>query len=135
MSELIEDNLHPSVREFKTFINKHPKLIKEIRRGGDSWQEYYEKWALLGESDPMWENYQSVDAYEKKESPTTSHFELLGQLMKYAENTDIDKVQKQVHQLSNTITTVQEVLRHFQESKVESQSSKSKPDPFNWFRD
>ncbi len=57
----MSDKLHPSVREFKDFLQRHPKLVEEVRRSGRGWQEYYEKWALLGEDDSMWEKYRSKE--------------------------------------------------------------------------
>nr|WP_240510148.1 YlbD family protein [Virgibacillus profundi] len=128
------ERLDPTVMEFKQFINNHPKLLGNIRRSGRSWQEYYEQWALLGEEDPLWDQYKTADktSEKKTESAKENNFELLSQLMKLTENMDINKVQKQVHQLSNTITTVQEVLGQYQESKKPKDNA---GDPFNWFRD
>ncbi|SEQ61892.1 Putative coat protein [Virgibacillus subterraneus] len=127
-----DDKLHPSVREFKVFMNKHPKLIEEVRKSGRGWQEYYEKWALLGEDDPVWDSYKKEEAEGKSKE---GKGELFGQLMKLSENVDIDKVQKQVHQLSNTITTIQDVLGQFQTTKTPPQQFRKSNNPFNWGRD
>ncbi|MEN1966994.1 YlbD family protein [Lentibacillus sp. N15] len=137
----MQDNLHPSVKEFKAFLAKHPALVKEIRKNGKSWQEPYEKWALLGEDDPYWESYKKAGE-EKEESNETpkdegksKQAELFGQLMKMTEKMDMNKVQKQVEQLSTTIGTVQEMISQFQESKNTTPQPKNQPQPFNWFRD
>lgn len=126
--------MHPTVLEFKHFVNKHPALIKDIRKSGRSWQEHYEKWILLGGEDSHWDKYkEKIPEKKGKESkPKEKHSEIIGQLMKLSENIDINKLQGQVHQLNNTITTIQEVIAQFQQSKKSSRTSK---DPINWFRD
>lgn len=128
VNNMSENGLHPTVTEFKSFINKHPKLIEEIRKSGRSWQEYYEKWVLLGEDDPMWEKF-----IDKKEKSSQKKSELFNQIMKLTENIDLEKVQGQVQQLSGTISTLQELLGTFQETKRTNQTYQNQPP--NWFRD
>lgn len=127
-----EKKLDPTVMEFKQFINNHPKLIENIRKSGSSWQEYYEKWALLGENDSMWDQYKDTDTDHNTEHKKEKNNELFGQLIKMTENIDMNKLQKQVHQLSNTISTVQELLNQYQETKKPKQDGNR---PFNWFQD
>ncbi|SHF48917.1 Putative coat protein [Ornithinibacillus halophilus] len=125
--------MHPKVAAFKEFINKHPKLRQEIRKNGRSWQEYYEKWVLLGEDDPMWEQFHSESDDKKSDEKTEGKSELFSQLLKLTENVDIDKVQKNVQQLSGTIGTIQEMLSQYQENKNPKQPRQN--DPFSMFRD
>ncbi|MGM8364246.1 spore coat protein YlbD [Virgibacillus sp. W0181] len=114
----MEDKLDPTVRAFKTFINRKPKLIEEVRKSGGSWQEIYEKWALLGDDDPYWDKYDNTaDSSEENSSTKKKQMELFSQLMKYTEKIDFNKVQDQVQQLNKTIDTVQEVLGQFQDTK------------------
>ncbi|TKJ06257.1 cytoplasmic protein, partial [Bacillus cereus] len=40
--------LHPSVQQFKEFVNHHPKMVHEVRSGHKTWQQFYEEWYLLG---------------------------------------------------------------------------------------
>jgi len=136
-----EQKLHHSVQEFKQFVNKHPKLIANLRKNGRPWQEYYEKWILLGEDDDYWERFkeQSTDKMRKEEAANEDNeeeskkknMELFSQLLKKAENMDMDKVQKQVHQLSSTISTVQEMISQFQQSK----GSTANQNPQQWYQD
>ena len=49
--------LHPSVQQFKEFVNHHPKMVHEVRSGHKTWQQFYEEWYLLGEEDPIWATY------------------------------------------------------------------------------
>lgn len=116
-----EQNLHPTVIAFKNFINEHPALLKEIRITGRPWQEYYEKWVLLGEDDPYWDAYKTSSEKrnddpkdEKTNKKESKNSEWMQQLLKYAENLDMNKVQENVHQLSNAISSIQELLEQFQ---------------------
>lgn len=129
------NNLHPTVQRFREFINQYPKLRKEIRRTGRSWQEYYEKWILLGEDDEYWDKFrdESSDIDKSDKNGTESKAEVFSQLLKYAEKMDIDKVQKQVSQLSGTIATIQELIDQYQGSKKGPKPQEH--NPFGWFRD
>lgn len=125
--------------EFKNFINRHPKLIREIRKNGESWQGIYEQWTLLGEDDIHWEQYkedqegkESKESTEKLLSKFDLNPEMLEQVVKYAKTIDIHKLQEYVKQLSHTITTIQEIVDQYQQSKRPSQRMER---PFNWFSD
>ncbi|MFC3040220.1 YlbD family protein [Virgibacillus xinjiangensis] len=127
-----EGKLHPSVIEFKKFINKYPSLRAEIRRSGRSWQEYYEKWALLGEDDEFWAPYKKEKEAKDTDGPNEKSPELFRQLMKVAEHMDINKIQSQVSQLNHSIAAVQEIIQQFQKSKHTPPRPR---DPFDWFGD
>ncbi|NQD68887.1 hypothetical protein HP456_23565, partial [Bacillus haikouensis] len=58
-------SLHPKVKEFKEFVRKHPKIVKDVRNGNANWQELFEDWYLLGEEDTRWNPYR--DTAEKNE--------------------------------------------------------------------
>ncbi|WP_337020090.1 YlbD family protein [Oceanobacillus massiliensis] len=128
------EELHPTVAAFKEFINKHPSLLREIRKSGKSWQEYYEKWVLLGEDDPYWEAFKEDLPYENEKETKASgkDSELIGQIMKYTSNLDINKMQGQVNQLSKAITTIQDMIEQFKQTQ---KSTPTKRDPFNWMKD
>ncbi|MFD1038756.1 YlbD family protein [Virgibacillus byunsanensis] len=132
----MESKLHPTIRDFKAFINKHPRLIEEVRKSGRSWQEYYEKWILLGEDDPLWEQYKvSSSTDDDTDDGNKSHKELFAQLKKLTENVDLNKIQKQAHQLNSTISTIQEALGQFQASNKQGNPRKNTESNFNWFQD
>ncbi|HEX6594819.1 MAG TPA: spore coat protein YlbD [Bacillota bacterium] len=125
-----ENNLHGTVKEFKQFINEHPKLREEIRRSGRTWQEYYEKWILLGEDDAMWEPYKNEKntSTEKEKNP-----ELFQHLLKIVDKMDFDKVQKNVHQLNETVSILQEVVGQFKNQQRPQRPHLKRS--MNWFRD
>ncbi|NAP01153.1 hypothetical protein FRY77_34940 [Halomonas sp. MG34] len=135
----MSNKLHPSVVEFKTFINKHPALIKKIRKSGRSWQEYYEQWALLGEDDPLWDEYKEAETEWKKEEQDEGegsfekNKELFSNLIKMTENMDLNKVQKQSDSFNNTISVIQELLGQFKQSDTKSEPVGK--NGFGWFKD
>ncbi|TRM12288.1 hypothetical protein FH966_11665 [Lentibacillus cibarius] len=121
----MSDKLHPSVREFKEFLQRHPKLVEEVRKNGRGWQEYYEKWALLGEDDPFWDKYKEEKSSktENKKSRGNGKKEMMERLIQMSENIDMDKLQTQVENINGAISTVQELLGQFQSSNHSSQQS------------
>lgn len=127
--------LHPSVVAFKQFMNKHPKLVKEIRRKGESLQDYYEKWALLGEDDPIWQEYKEDSEQTKEKADNKKYGDLLNQLTKIMDYVDFDKVQKQVNQFNETINMVQDLLKNYTDNKNTPPNTNDKNRPFQFFRD
>lgn len=130
-----EQKLDPTVLAFKTFINNHPKLITEIRKNGRSWQEYYEKWLLLGEDDSFWDTYKESDVdSESKSESGGKKAELFSQIVKLTNQIDFDRVQNQVSQLNETLSTVQELINQYKKSK--NPTPKERPNHlFHLFRD
>ncbi|GAB4072329.1 YlbD family protein [Barrientosiimonas marina] len=117
----MSNNLHPSVREFKAFLQKNPKLVKEVRKNGQSLQTYYEKWALLGEDDPFWDQFKERTDGKQSARTKQGKAEWMDKLIQMSEKVDMDKVQSQVQNLNETISTVQGLLSQFQPSENESQ--------------
>ena len=82
----------------------------------------------------MWDQYkEEKDIQVKKNNGNKS--ELFSQLIALTANMDIDKIQNHVQQLSNTVSTVQEMLGVFQESKETPPTQQEQPRPFHLFRD
>ncbi|SFB18606.1 Putative coat protein [Lentibacillus halodurans] len=131
----MSNKLHPSVREFKAFLQKHPRLVEEARKSGRGFQEYYEKWALLGEHDQFWEQYKEKRTGEADSKPKQGKAELMERLVQMSENIDLDKLQKQVDNVNNTITTIQGLLGQFQSSQNPSHQPFRNQNLFNGFKD
>ncbi|HLR62233.1 MAG TPA: spore coat protein YlbD [Lentibacillus sp.] len=131
----MSDNLHPSVREFKAFLQKHPKLVEEVRKNGRGFQEYYEKWALLGENDQFWDQYKANVSDNPDNRSKQGKAEIMERLIQMSENIDLDKLQKQVDNVNKTITTVQGMLGQFQSNKEPSQRPFRNDNLFSAFKD
>ncbi|GGN49126.1 YlbD family protein [Oceanobacillus indicireducens] len=128
------------LNRFKSFLNSHPKLVRKIRKDGKSWQEIYEQWVLLGEDDIHWEQYKEETDEKNKsgeeKNQTFSKLDLkpdfIKQILKYTETVDVNKLQEQVQQLSNTIATVQEIVDIYKKPPAQENRTRQ---PFDWFRD
>ncbi|MCD5322561.1 MULTISPECIES: YlbD family protein [Pontibacillus] len=144
----MSSQLHPSVAEFKEFVGRYPKLIQEVRQKGESWQPYYEKWVLLGEEDPYWEqfnqpteqqkaNTQDVEQEQEEDNDSGKNKEMMGQFMNMIENVDLNKVQGHIQQLNGAISNIQNLVGQFQDMKKTNPSKGNTPkrSPFGFGRD
>ncbi|QDP40068.1 YlbD family protein [Radiobacillus deserti] len=134
-------DLHPSIKEFKQFVQKHPELVKEVRKSGKGWQPYYEKWMLLGEDDPSWEKYKTKSPTQKTRSKKKGakskgkNQEKLNKLMKMVENVDLDKMEAHINQLNGAVGNIQKLIGQFQDAKRQFSSKSNHPMPFQRRRD
>ena len=46
-----------SKEEFKSFVRRHPELIKFVKSGEMNWQKFYELYNLYDEDDSAWSEY------------------------------------------------------------------------------
>lgn len=128
-----EEMVDSSVNAFRAFINKHPELRKELRKSGRSWQEYYEKWILLGENDPYWNDMKLGDGNETSENHEQE--DMMERLIKLTDKIDVKKVEHQVQQLNKTIQIVQSFFTsNIREHDEETEERQSR-DVFKLFRD
>lgn len=143
-----KNELHPSVQQFKDFVGKHPKLIKEVKEQQASWQPYYEKWVLLGEEDSFWDQYrdegenvqsQKNNSKQKEETKEKDNQEFMGQLMGIVEKVDLNKVQEHIQQLNGAVTNIQTLVGQFQDMKKQlpgkTQDPPQRRSPFSFGRD
>jgi hypothetical protein len=106
--------LHPTIEEFKGFVKKHPKLIQEVRKGNKTWQELYEDWFLLGETDDTWKKYANVPGNENEEE---SKSDFVTKIFSSFKNVNMNDVQQQITNVGSAISTIQQVIQQFQGSK------------------
>lgn len=108
------------IKQFKHFLQDHPEIIKEIRKGEKQLQEVYEQYILLGEEDPSWKTYRK----EEKPADSDDSSQLYQKLWKHVEQLDIDKVEEHIHQLNGAIhqiiTLINEFKKHQQKSKKDT---------------
>lgn len=117
MTEMSKKELDMSIIEFRDFLTDHPKLVKEVKQKEESWQPYYEKWVLLGELDPYWNQYKQADAKQEKQGKQAS--KIMDKLRKWTESADMDQIQEKMKQWDETITIIQGMLNQYQENKQE----------------
>lgn len=136
VSTVNSSKLHPSVREFKEFVNKHPKLRADIRNNEYPLQQYYEKWALLGEDDPFWDQYKNAANDDKNSIDSDGRqIELFSQIISVAKNMDLNKLNKHMGQISAAIQTVQHLLGQYGQSQMDGSLNEKSNPLFHIFRD
>ncbi|MCJ7839527.1 YlbD family protein [Lederbergia sp. NSJ-179] len=133
----MEKDLHPSVKEFKEFIQQHPHLIKAVRREEYTWQELFEDWYLLGEDDPKWKKENSKEEGNRSTKEGESKLSM-GQITKILKNMDVNQLQHHIQQLSQAIGAVQGVLTQFQSQSGQSTQTgtqTNRNNPFSFRKD
>jgi hypothetical protein len=107
------------VNEFKQFVRKHPGMIKEVRNGNKTWQNFFEEWSLLGEEDNHWNDYNGKETVsgkgntnkKKRSSPNAD------QIFSMIKNIDLNQMQQYVSQFGGAMATAQELLQMFQSNQ------------------
>lgn len=67
-----------SKEEFKSFVRKHPELIKYVKSGEMNWQKFYELYSLYDEDDSAWSEYfnSNTTSNETRNSSTSNSYGL-----------------------------------------------------------
>lgn len=97
-------------------------MIREVRNGEHTWQEFFEEWYLLGEDDPRWEIYESVEPPKKEkgkkeEKTTPERVDWTKQLTNIVKKIDPEQMEQHIFQLSEAIGAIQGVLAQFQKDE------------------
>lgn len=137
------EKLHPSVEEFKLFVKEHPELVKAVRSGEGTWQEFYEEWYLLGPDDPKWSNYKLNQSTESKSTHSNDTTEessgnsnWINQITGVLKKMDPNQLQYHIGQLSEAIGAIQGVMGQFQsENKQNTSQSQGARHPFAFRKD
>ncbi len=118
--------LHPSVSEFKSFVQDHPRLVRAVRNKEYTWQELYEDWYLLGEEDPKWNRYKADGVTSEKDEKNVKENEKgwLEQMTSMLKNMDLNQMQHHIGNLSQAIATIQSMLSQFQQNEGGAQQEK-----------
>lgn len=132
-----------SVEQFKQFVKRHPKLVREVRQKKRSWQDIYEEWYLLGEEDETWQQYKGEEsATENNTKDSTkkeSNSDLMGQVLNMVKNVDMNELQKHITNVSGALSNVQQLMDQFQSPKQSNQrfdpSTSTRHDPFSFRKD
>ncbi|WP_226578419.1 YlbD family protein [Halobacillus litoralis] len=99
------NELHPSVQQFKAFVDQHPKVKGQLRKNHKLIQSYYEKFMILGEDDPFWDSLPSP----KQESPAKK-MDWLKQLGVLMEDINWEEVSRQIDELNGAIGQFQQLI-------------------------
>ncbi|WIY59989.1 YlbD family protein [Bacillus arachidis] len=134
--------LHPSVQQFKEFVNHHPKMVHEVRNGQKTWQQFYEEWYLLGEQDEMWNAYKadgeaisSPIQENRTENNDEKAADLMGQMLSFLKKLDAEQMQQHLANVTSAIGSVQQVIQQFQGNRTQPEQRTSENNPFFFRKD
>lgn len=88
-----------SKEEFKAFVKENPKLIKFVKDGKKTWQNFYEIFNLYGKDEKVWKEYLGVE-----EVASVAGLDLLSWL----KSIDLDSIQNGVASIQRVLGVVQD---------------------------
>lgn len=127
--------LHPSVSQFKSFVQKHPKIIADVRNGNKTWQELYQEWYLVGESDEIWNEYRTEEELKELKIKEVPNSKMLGKVMSFFRNIDPEQMQGQMNNLQNIATNIQQLVSIFRGNTTNEHSDETQQNPFTFQKD
>jgi len=113
----VDSVVKTDIESFKEFVNKHPELIKEVKKNKRPWKEVYQDWIVLGEEHESWNQY-TKDRKNKEDSRSSKtqskRPELtIGEIVAGLSKLQISDVQKYLSQFGSVMDAVQELLKQF----------------------
>ena len=92
--------------EFKLFVKNHPELIRYVKSGEMSWQNFFEIYSIYGNDNNIWNKYFNNDNIDN----TLSNNMSVSDLIKMVKNVDLDSVQKSINNISKALGLVQSLI-------------------------
>ncbi|CAF1812213.1 YlbD family protein [Bacillus subtilis] len=124
-----------SINDFKQFVKKHPKLIKEVRKEQRSWQDVYENWVLFGESDPIWDPYREPEETSEAVPETPQKNDFVSKMVTAVKKMDVNQMNEQINKMSQSISSLQSLLNTFSGSGQKHSQPGSGQHPFSFRKD
>lgn len=132
-------NLHPSVEDFKAFVQANPKIIKEVRSGNASWQQLYEEWYLLGPEDSRWNSLLNDNDEAKSEKKEETKPISMSSIVNTLKSMDQNQLQGYISNLNQALGTIQGVLTQFSSGRTTTSGKSDKQQkptgPFSFRQD
>ena len=97
--------------EFKKFVKENPKLIKYVREGKKTWQNFYEIFNLYGTEEKAWKEYLG------EITTTAAGLDLLSWL----KGIDLDSIQNGVESIQRVLGVVEDFTKKEPKQKEEYQ--------------
>ncbi|MGV4320479.1 spore coat protein YlbD [Bacillus mojavensis] len=124
-----------SINDFKQFVKKHPKLIKEVRKEQRSWQDVYENWVLFGEKDPIWDPYREPGAAAEAVTDTSERNDFVSKMVTAVKKMDVNQMNEQINKMSQSISSLQSLLNTFSGSRHKQSQPGPGQNPFSFRKD
>ncbi|WP_163536698.1 spore coat protein YlbD [Gracilibacillus sp. YIM 98692] len=118
--------MHPNVQQFKGFLKEHPGLVKKIKANEVELQDIYEQFVLLGEDDPSWKKYKTIQSTDNNKTvPSENAKDVYSKIMKHMNQLDLNQVEAHVHDLNGAIDNILTLINQFKgyKNKVNANSS------------
>ena len=87
--------------EFKDFVRNNPSLIKYVKNGSKSWQNFYELFNLYGDDKSAWNEYLGV----------TETVSASSDFFSWLKSIDVDSIQNGVTSLQRVLSVVQDFTK------------------------
>ena len=84
--------------EFKEFVKNNPGLIKHVRDGSKTWQNFYELYSLYGEDKSVWNEYLSLNS-------SVGGLDFLS----WVKSIDVDSIQDGIASIQRVLGVVQDL--------------------------
>ena len=101
--------------KFKDFVKNNPILLKHVKDGKMTWQNFYEIYDIYGEDKEAWKDYL------KTETPRNTNFDLPN----FIKGLDLDGIQNGVNSLQRVLSLLQDMSSN----KSTTQNNNYKPRP------
>lgn len=89
------------MEEFRSFVNKYPKIKDDVINKTRTWQNIYEDWVILGENNEVWNKYKEPIS---KIGTDFLSSDGMKQIIGYLKKINPDSISK-------TLNTIQKVLQ------------------------
>ncbi|MBQ8472228.1 MAG: YlbD family protein [Bacilli bacterium] len=101
--------------EFKEFVKKNPHLIKQVESGNTNWQKLYELYDLYGESNEVWNKYQTNDTRNSNNTSNQQTNPLnfgnnIKDILNMVKGIDLNTVQKGLNSLDKAIEAFKGII-------------------------
>ena len=87
--------------KFKDFVKKNPVLLKHVKEGNKTWQNFYEIYDIYGEDEKAWSEYLNPAS---QVSATTTF-----DLMSFIKKLDLDSIQNGVNSMQRVLGLLQDM--------------------------
>ena len=98
--------------EFKTFVKENPKLIKYVRDGSKTWQNFYEIFNLYGKDSNAWKEYLGEET-----ASASAGLDLISWL----KNIDLDSIQDGIASIQRVLGVVQDFTNKDQSTNIKEE--------------
>ena len=88
--------------DFKQFVRQNPILLKHVKEGKGTWQQFFEIYDLYKDDEDAWKDYITK---EKTISKQSQNFDI----MSFLKGLDLDSIQEGVNSLQRVLGLLQDI--------------------------